>query len=198
MTVVDMLLAAGYSPAAILWMGLSIAFAIGALALPCLKKHAETLVQESVDRALGPQPGGLEVITGETATGELPALPQRIPGATLDDHYADDTLALFGPIDEPLAYGAQVVDHDEMTWTRIHGLSLVTGIWRNEHGVVLSWEVLRLRHPVLTDPGVSEAQRLRLADDSIPLEDIEIADLAFVGAVLADIDDLATGQGEQR
>ena len=69
MTIIDMLVAAGYSPEAILWMGLSIAFAIGALALPCLKKHAEKLVQESVDRALGPRPGGLEIVTGETATG---------------------------------------------------------------------------------------------------------------------------------
>lgn len=198
MTIIDMLVAAGYSPEAILWMGLSIAFAIGALALPCLKKHAEKLVQESVDRALGPQPGGLEVVTGETATGELPPLPQRIPGATFDDHYADDTLALFAPIDEPLAYGAQVVDHDAMTWTRACEPSQVPGLWRSEHGVFLFWDALRLRHPELTDPGVPEQQRLQLADDSVPLEDIPVENLAFMGSVLADIDDLAACEGEQR
>ena len=172
----------------LLWLGLAeltaLALAVGVIGVVIAVRIGEQQVDASIERAFGPV---------------APApLPQRVPGATLVDHYADDTLALFGPIPEPLAYGAQVVDHDAMTWTRACLPSQVPGLWRSEHGVFLFWDALRLRHPELTDPGVPEEQRLQLADDSIPLEDIPVENLAFVGAVLADIDDLAATDGEQR
>lgn len=182
MALVDLLLTISRLYAAFVALGVSVTVALVVLAVTCLK-HGERRAKEAGTPVAGPEPA---------------FLPRRVPGKAFDEH-ADDMLAMFAPIPEPTGQGAKVVDHDRLTWTRTSPASLNGGFWCNKHGVALPWEALRLRHPRLTDPGVELSdQALLLADDSIPLADIHLDDLAFAGSVLADLDDLATYDGEQR
>lgn len=199
MTIIDMLVAAGWSAEQILALGLSVAAGIVVLAIVCVV-HEERPVERSVERSLGTEPTVVildQLLDGPVEDDELPPLPQRVPGKTFDEHAAEVT-AQFSPIAEPRALAAQVIDMDGVTWTHVSPPALMPGRWASEHGVVLSWDLLRVRHPQQTVAGVTDDPWLQLADDTVPLEDIHVDDLAFAGAVLADIDDLATYEGEQR
>lgn len=202
MTFIDMLVAAGWSAEQILAMGLFVAALIVVAAIACVA-HEERPVARSVDRALDskPTPASLdELLDGPAEATELPPLPQRVPGKTFDEHAAEVT-AQFSPIAEPRALAARVIDMDGVTWTHVSPPALMPGRWASEHGVVLSWDLLRVRHPRQTAAGVTDDPWLQLADDTVPLEDVNVTDadqLALMGSVFADLDDLATFEGGQR
>lgn len=184
MTIVDTLLAAGWSPDQIVGAGFILSALLACLGTAAAAKGGGQEVDESVTPSLdlAPEP-----------------LPERTPDTTFDEH-ADTVVEIFSPIDEPDAYAAQVVDMAGITWSRVSLPAVSPGFWRSEHGVYLGWDLLRVRHPKQTSAGItaySSPQVLQLADDSIPLEDIHVEDLPFMGSVLADIDDLETCEDQR-
>lgn len=193
MTIFEYFLMRGWSLEAILALGVSVGCALGVIGFMLLLRLAD----QDRARSLGFAPDA-------PAPSSLPPLPRRVPGASLFpprrepdsfDQEIDRTLRIVAPLDEPAAYAAEVRDFNGETWHRVTPPGSA-GVWQNAHGVTVTWTTLVERHPRLMNAGVTDDPRLQLADDSIPLADIQVDNLDFVAAVLADIDDeFRTDQG---
>lgn len=186
----DYFLLLGWSLEQIAALGVSVAAGLGVIGFMALVRLADQ------DRARS-----LGFATPAPPQAVLPALPKRVPGAALvpagsahdsfdqdTEREIDRTLRIVAPLDEPAAYAAEVRDFNGETWHRVTPPGR-PGVWQNDHGVTVTWTTLVERHPRLMDAGATDDPRLQLADDSIPLADIQVDDLDFVAAVLADIDD---------